>query len=289
MAEKKDYQLGLIGWPVEHSYSPAMHQAALAHNGLGGDYRLYPIPPLPEGKPALREIIQQVKSAVIDGLNVTIPHKQNVITLLDELSPAAEAIGAVNTIFLEKNQLKGDNTDAAGFMNDLKHFFSDHGLDVSGKKALVLGAGGAARAVCYALHNQAWQVTVAARRLSQAEQLAALFSLNAAIETSTYALAKQEPALIVNATPLGMHPNVNTCPWPDDLPLPERAAVYDLVYNPRETLLVQRARLQGLPAISGLGMLAEQAALSFKIWTSRVVPRQVMLDALEPENLLKES
>ena len=93
----------------------------------------------------------------------------------------------------------------------------------------------------------------------------------------------------MNATPLGMHPNINTCPWPDDLVLPEQAVIYDLVYNPRETCLVQLARQQGLPAISGLGMLAEQAALAFKIWTGRVVPRQVMLDALEPEEPIKES
>lgn len=283
MSDGRRYRLGLIGWPVEHSRSPVLHQAALKHAGLKGDYRLYPIPPFPEGKPALIDLMKLLKDGELAGLNVTIPHKQNVMPLLDELSPAAQSIGAVNTILCREGCLHGDNTDASGFMQDLERFLASNNIRLQGKNALVLGAGGGARAVCYALQNNGWQVNVAARRIAQAEELVETFSLHQAMNLSSADLAKQQPDLIVNTTPVGMHPKTGDCPWPADIPLPDQAAVYDLVYNPSETQLVEQAKHAGLPATTGLGMLVEQAALAFHIWTGREVASQVMFDALQEE------
>lgn len=163
----------------------------------------------------------------------------------------------------------GDNTDAPGFLRDVQEFMgSDFGKRPS---ALVLGAGGSARAVVYALAEVGWTVAVGARRLAQAEALVtALAGLVVgrltAVPLTDIALRGLRPGLMVNCTPLGMAPMVDRSPWPDGLALPE-TAVYDLVYNPRETRLVRAARAAGLPATSGLGMLIAQAALAFTRWT----------------------
>ncbi len=240
------------------------------------------ISPLPEGARDLQAVLAQVRSGAIHGLNVTIPHKQTVIPLLDALTPEAEAIGAVNTIFLRDGALTGHNTDAAGFIADAKKLsaFSWQGL------ALVLGAGGSARAVVYALLREGWQVAVSTRRAEQAEGISKQFAVfsKKPITTFQYPLTPYSllltPDLIVNTTPLGMFPNAITSPWPADLPFPQTAAVYDLVYNPRETKLVRDARRAGLPAMNGLGMLVEQAALAFKIWTGCAVRRDAIVEVI---------
>ena len=174
-------QLGLIGYPVSHSMSPKIQNAALKACGLEGDYSLFPI--APGDKQGLNDLLGRVRSGEIRGLNVTIPHKQNVIEFLDELTPTALAIGAVNTIYVREGKLIGDNTDAAGFLSDLNHFinsaFSIH------HSALVLGAGGSARAVVHALLNDGWKVTIAARRREQAEQLANSFANREVVSNST--------------------------------------------------------------------------------------------------------
>ncbi|PJB66449.1 MAG: shikimate dehydrogenase, partial [Anaerolineae bacterium CG_4_9_14_3_um_filter_57_17] len=159
------FHLGLIGYPLGHSLSPKIHAAALKACGLRGDYSLFPIHP--DDKQGLKDLLNRVRSGEITGLNVTIPHKQNVIPLLDELTPTAQAIGAVNTIYRHGEKLIGENTDAAGFLSDLKKNIGNWKLGI-GKLALVLGAGGAARAVIYALLHDGWQVTLAARRIEQA-------------------------------------------------------------------------------------------------------------------------
>ena len=261
--------LGLIGHPLGHSLSSKIHTAALKACGLEGEYSLFPI--APEDMQGLKDLLTRVRGGEIHGLNVTIPHKQNVIPLLDELTPTAQAIGAVNTISMRNGKLVGDNTDAPGFMADLG------GLKTSEvSKALVLGAGGSARAVVYALVYAGWDVTLSARRPEQAQALASNYHL-----PITNLINPPTFNLLVNATPLGMTPNVNASPWPDHLPFPKDAAVYDLVYNPRETKLVRDARAQGLPARTGLGMLIEQAALAFEIWTGHRPPREVLFEAVQ--------
>ena len=271
-------KLGLIGYPLGHSLSPLIHNAALKSCGLEGSYALFPIHP--EDKQGLKDLLARVRSGEMTGLNVTIPHKQNVIELLDELTPTAQAIGAVNTIHRRDHKLIGENTDAPGFVSDLKKFLTTetpgHG------NVLVLGAGGSDRAVVYALLHSGWTVTLAARRIEQAEQLATSF-IEYKLRTTNYGLSNIDLSgisLIVNTTPIGMTPDIDQSPWPEHLPFPSQAAIYDLVYNPDETKLVRDACAQGLRATTGLGMLIEQAALAFEIWTGRKPSPEILFDAV---------
>jgi len=271
-----DFRLGLIGYPLSHSLSPQIHTTALQSCGLQGDYSLFPVHP--DDKQGLKELLARVRSGEIHGLNVTIPHKQNVIEDLDELTATAKAIGAVNIIYLREDKLIGDNTDVRGFSADLKKFLTTETRRHGERCVLVLGAGGSARAVIYALLNDGYQVTVAARRIEQAHQLAAPLT-DYQLSITDFSLAMIELSnisLIVNTTPLGMMPNIDQSPWPENLSFPPYAAIYDLVYNPRETKIVRDACSQGRPAATGLGMLIEQAALSFEIWTGQNPSREIM-------------
>jgi shikimate dehydrogenase len=279
-------KLGLIGYPLGHSLSPKIHAAAQKACEIQGEYSLFQIQP--DNQQGLIDLIARVRNGEITGLNVTIPHKQNVISLMDDLTPTAEAIGAVNTIWIQNGKLTGDNTDVPGFLADLNGFLGKRKVESGNQQsALVLGAGGSARAVVYGLAKDGWNVIIAARRIEQAKALIAKFpNPNSQISSIKYnptAFLSLLPALslIVNTTPLGMSPKVDTSPWPADSPLPPNAAVYDLVYNPKETKLVRDARTVGLPATSSLGMLIEQAALSFETWTGCNPPRAGLWNAIE--------
>jgi shikimate dehydrogenase len=267
--------LGLTGYPLGHSLSPKIHAAALKACGLQGYYSLFPVHP--DDKQGLKDLLDRLRVREITGLNVTVPHKQKVISLLDELTPTAKAIGAVNTIYLNENTLVGDNTDAPGFLSDLKRFIANRELGMGNRKSvLVLGAGGSGRAVVYALTGQGWQVTIAARRIEQAQEVALQFDNTRAIEFSHSTFRPESFDLIVNATPLGMMPNDDQSPLPENLSFSSTTLIYDLVYNPRETKLVRAAQAQGLAATTGLGMLIEQAALSFELWTGCNPPRNIL-------------
>lgn len=289
------FSLGLIGYPLDHSLSPTIHRAALQACGLQGDYSLFPIPP--DDKQGLNDILARLRNGKLHGLNVTIPHKQTVIEFLDELTPTAKAIGAVNTIYLRDNHLVGENTDAQGFIVDLKKFLAKfpspagRGAGVREKSAIVLGAGGSARAVVYALLADDWSVTISARRLEQARQLASSFpDYDLRItQYDQFILHNSSFILLINTTPLGMYPNTDQSPLPENLPLSSNVFIYDLIYNPRETKLVRDARSQGLHATTGLGMLIEQAALSFAIWTGCHPPRNILHASIEqsPTSSLK--
>jgi shikimate dehydrogenase len=283
-------QLGLVGYPLGHSLSPKIHTAAFKACGLDGRYSLFPISP--DDKQGLKDLLECVRSGEITGLNVTIPHKQNVIPLLDELSPTARTIGAVNTIYLRDNKLIGDNTDAQGFLSDLKKLITTvlyendklrrHG-DLT---AFVLGAGGSARAIVYALINDGWRVTIAARRKEQAGQLLLSFP-NYKLRITNFesfnfqTFQRSNVQLIINTTPVGMFPNIDQSPLPKNISLSQNIMIYDLVYNPRETKLVRDAHAQGLQATTGLGMLIEQAALAFELWTGHNPPRDILWKAVE--------
>jgi shikimate dehydrogenase len=274
-------RLGLIGHPVAQSLSPEIHRAALAACALEGDYALFPI--APDEQPALHALLDRMRTGEIQGLNVTIPHKGTIVGLLDALTPTATAVGAVNTIVREGATLVGDNTDVPGFRTALERFFQAHDRPAGDTgMALILGAGGSARATAYALENGGWDVTVAARRIDQARQLARdladgdvhvvdLADLSTAVRGRLAACA-----LIVNATPVGMSPRTDESPWPAELPFPRHAALYDLVYTPSVTTLVGDARAAGLPATTGLEMLVEQALLSFERWTGCTPPRNAI-------------
>jgi shikimate dehydrogenase len=275
--------LGLTGFPLDHSLSPMLHDAALKALGLQGEYRLYPIQA--DDVSELNSLLKSMRSRDFQGLNVTVPHKRTVIPLLDKLSPLASAVGAVNTIYLRDGRLSGENTDVSGFLQDLDRCISGQ----TAGEALVLGGGGASRSVCYSLLSRGWKVVVAARNPGQAEQLA--FSMEKILENTviqptsldaqSLEIFADRVDLLVNTTPLGMGTYTDQSPWPDEIPLPRGAVIYDLVYNPRETLLMRRAQAAGLRAFCGLGMLVEQAALSFSLWTGKAPPREEMQSILE--------
>jgi len=288
------YSFGLVGYPVEHSLSPRIHAAALQELGLRGEYCLYSI----EQSSGLQEILDEMRSGQIQGLNVTIPYKSEIIPLMDSLSPAAQAVGAVNTISHQSGRLVGDNTDADGFLADLKR---KGWLQVGkpGQRALILGAGGSARAVVYALASAGWQITVAARRPKQVTSVAKVIQNSMRpgqnigeqpvlsvikLEREAISNLKQNVSLIVNTTPVGMYPQVDASPWPYGLEFSSQAAVYDLVYNPAETILMREAQKMGLRVTNGIGMLVEQAALSLEIWTGLKAPSQAMNQAVMEYN-----
>jgi shikimate dehydrogenase len=267
-------KLALLGYPLSHSVSPAMQNAALAQAGLDGwCYEAWPVAP-----EHLAEAVTQLRGDDFGGANVTVPHKEKVIPGLDGLTPVAQAIGAVNTLLKKDGRLIGHNTDAAGFLADLY----THDVKLARRTVFVLGAGGAARAVVAACAGVGATVRLAARKRVQAEAFSTLAPVTVYEWSSLgFLQASDGVALIVNTTPLGMSPSVATSPWPEDVPFPPDAFVYDLVYNPPATRLVLQARAAGLRAATGLGMLIEQGALAFDLWTGRTAARAVMRQAAE--------
>lgn len=285
--------LGLIGWPLSHSKSPVIHSSALKAMDLPGRYGLYPIHP--SDQEGLLRVVDEVRRGNLTGINVTIPHKQKVMPLLDEISTNARSIGAVNTIFRQGKKLIGENTDATGFLCDLNTHFSD--LSNRSINVIVLGAGGSARAVVCALVKVASKIFVAARRPDKAKSLVEdTFSGRSGLAIVSPILLDEISLkditgsidLIVNATPVGMHPNVDASPWPVGLPLPVGCCVYDLIYNPPETRLIKLAIKQGLGHTNGIGMLIEQAALSLEIWTGMPVPRDAMWSAIRQQPIITD-
>ncbi len=210
--------VGLIGWPVEHSRSPAMHNAAFETLGLDWRYVLLPTP-----HDKLEAVVNRIRSGELSGANVTIPHKQAVMPFLDEIDPAAQVVGAVNTIVRRVDRLIGYNTDTLGF----KRALLETGVIASDQPCAVLGTGGSARAVVYVLRELGARITVYARDVAKAGVL----SSEARALTG---LTHIDPAtqLIVNTTPVGMHPMVDASPWPVEALFPAKAFVFDLIYNP---------------------------------------------------------
>ena len=270
---------GIIGDPVRHSLSPALHNAAFAAVDLDWVYLAFEVP---AGGAA--GAIEAVRSLGIDGLNVTMPHKADVAAAVDRLSPAARALGAVNTVVREGSVLVGENTDGDGFLQALR---IDEGIDPAGMRCLVLGAGGAARSVARALHAAgAAEVIVAARRPEAAAAAAAL----ARGRVGTVEEADSVD-LVVNATPVGMGEVTEL----DSPPLPVPAhrlgpgqVVVDLVYHPLVTPLLTEARQQGAVAVNGLGMLLHQAAIAFRLWTGEDAPLEAMSAAVLAELTRRE-
>jgi len=280
-AKQPVYYLGLIGYPLDHSLSPRLHHAALAAAGLAGEYRLYPITPNEAGAAEMMALTSRLCTQKLHGLNVTIPHKQAVRRLVDAHTSVAQAVGAINTLYCAPDgRLIGDNTDVPGFLRDIDRLL---GTQKPGR-ALILGAGGSARAVVYGLARSGWKLRILSRRAAQAAALVCELGpvlsdrsvLTASLLSASEVASSHDCDLLVNTTPSGMYPHVEACPWPEDIELPPDAAVYDLVYNPLETVLVRKARAAGLPAANGAGMLVAQAALAFQRWTGIDAPFDVM-------------
>lgn len=271
--------VGLMGWPVEHSLSPTMHNAAFATLDL--DWAYIPLPVRPE---RLEQALHGLEALNLVGVNVTVPHKQAVMRYMHELSEAARLTGAVNTVCIEGGKFFGYNTDAIGFLNSL----DDADYWPEGKRVAVLGAGGAARAVVYALARAGADSVIVLNRT--AERAAFLVDdLADAFPDSTLSFRALTPEalaaldsgvdLMVNTTSVGMYPDVDTSPWPEEVPIPEKTIFYDLVYNPLETVFLRRARQAGMPAIDGVGMLVHQGAFAFEKWTGHQAPLDVMREA----------
>lgn len=266
-------KVGVIGWPVTHSLSPAMHNAAFKALGLNDWlYELAPVPPDIVG-PSLRMLRDE---GGFIGVNVTVPLKEKVMSfvLSDEL---ARAVGAVNTIDFRKNT--GTNTDVVGLIDDLKA----HNIQLEGAKVIVLGAGGAARAAVYGLAKAGAQVIVVNRTQQKAQVMLADLTISAGIRSADVKTldeaAEENASLIVNCTSVGLWPKVDESPWITGVPFPKGVTVYDTVYRPERTLLMQQVEAHGGQAIGGLGMLVRQGAAAFKIWTEQYPPVEVMFEA----------
>ncbi|MCY3992382.1 MAG: shikimate dehydrogenase [Caldilineaceae bacterium] len=271
--------VGLFGWPVTHSISPQMHNAAFVARQMNWRYLAFAVPP--DRVPAA---VAALPALGLRGVNVTVPHKQAVMPHLQHWTPAAEAIGAVNTIVVEKDgQLTGDNTDGAGFIADLQA----HSVEPEGKRALVIGAGGSSRAVVYGLADAGVEsVKILNRTVTKAVDLAATMqsyfpeiSINGASFPDDVTASSQGADLIVNCTSLGMEPRIEGLPWEENVEFREDQIVYDLVYNPAMTRLLQLASTDGATAIGGLGMLVYQGAIAWEKWTGETAPVAVMQQA----------
>lgn len=272
--------VGLIGWPVGHSVSPTMHNAAFAAAGL--NWRYVPLPVSPDH---IEDAVRGLRALGFRGANVTVPHKQAVMPILDKWTPAAEAIGAVNTIIAgEDGVLTGDNTDAGGFVADL----NDHGVDPAGRRVLILGAGGSARAVVYGLAEAGCAaITILNRTPARADELVeAMAGYFPTVEFAAlpFPAAVGDVAagadLIVNCTSLGMAPHIEGLPWDEEVEFMAHQTIYDLVYNPAATRLLQLAAADGARPIGGLGMLVHQGAIAWQRWTGEEAPVAVMQRAV---------
>ena len=250
---------GVIGWPIAHSRSPRLHGFWLKHHDIDGAY--LPLAVAPE---KLESAVLGLRDAGFRGLNVTIPHKEAVMTLCDRVDETAQRIGAVNTLVFEGETILGSNSDAFGFIENLKTGAAGH--DLTAAPGLLLGAGGAARAVAVALLDAGLpELLICNRSPERAEALAAALGTRVkALSWSARAEALSDLGLLVNSTSLGMsgHP-------PLDLSLdllPVRALVTDLVYTPLETPLLAAAKARGCSVVAGLGMLLHQARPGFRAW-----------------------
>jgi shikimate dehydrogenase len=269
---------GIMGYPIKHTLSPIMHNRAFSLLNLNYLYAVFPVAPKD-----LAQAVMALPALKIKGVNVTIPFKQDVLKYLDEITPCARRIGAVNTIVNENGKLIGYNTDGEGFINSLKEV----NFETAGKKILLLGAGGACRAVALSL---AWagakKIIVATRNATKAEKMIKETGLEQEVQTECFFLSSlpsekiAEADLIVNTTPLGMAPFEDKMP---DIPLEglhSAQYVCDLIYNPLKTVLLRKARLKGCKTVNGIGMLVHQGAKSFYLWTKEKPPIDEMRQAI---------
>ena len=280
MISGKTIICGIIGDPIEHSMSPLMHNTAFQTLGLDYAYVPFKVKSL-----ELRKAIEGIRGMNLRGVNVTIPHKVAVMPLLDRIDPLAEKIGAINTIVNDDGILTGYNTDAAGFLQTLH----ERGIELAEKRVLLLGAGGAARAIGNILAAEKAKLMVLNRRqeLSWAEDLARRLvqSYGAGVEVGELTNENLKNAItnvdiLVNATSLGMSPDNDQTPVPADL-FQANITVFDIIYNPLPTRLLQEAKAAGARTIDGLEMLVQQGAVSFEKWTGIKAPVDVMRKSVE--------
>ncbi|MBG0791021.1 MAG: shikimate dehydrogenase [Desulfovibrionaceae bacterium] len=262
---------GIIGWPLGHTMSPTLHNWGFERLAIDAAYSAWPVMP-----GDLESFMGQVRARPVSGLSVTIPHKRAVMQFLDRITDRAKAVGAVNTLFWDGDALCGENTDVVGVIAPLK------GLDALPRSAIVLGAGGAARAALAGLKELAVpSVAVANRTRQKADDLAADFGADCV----DWENRMDRPwELILNATPLGMAgEHADATPWAADR-FPSDAIAYDIVYNPLETRFLREAAAAGCATVSGLEMFLHQGLAQFRLWTGQNLDedgaRELLLDAL---------
>ena len=277
LIDSKTRLVTLLGYPLGHSLSPLIHNTAFQAQGINMVYLCMPVAPA-----YFETAVQGFGAARFVGSNITIPHKQRAFHMADELSERARAVSAVNTLvctYTEGNKaphIYGDNTDVQGF-GDTLHTYSAR---LDGNEMVVLGSGGSARAIVYALLTRfnPRLLTIAARTVSKAEQIAkemAPYDVQSALRVVPYnesGGAIRQAALLVNTTPVGMSPNSSQSPWGHAADISEGQIVYDLVYNPEKTVFLEEAEKQGAVIVGGLDMLIGQAAASYKQWTGQDMP-----------------
>jgi len=264
---------GVIGDPIEHSLSPAMHNAAFNHLKLDCVFLAFRV------KAAeLEDAVRGMRGLGIHGLNVTMPHKDAVTKYLDEVDATVKFLGSVNTILNDDGRLLGFNTDGVGALRALR----DNGVDLNGKKLLLLGAGGAAKAIAYALAKEVEELYILNRASEKAKDLAEALSralgrkvVGDALSPSAVQRNLRDADVLINATSAGMHPNINQSLVAPQWLKPD-LTVMDIVYNPLETKLAKDAKAAGARVVSGVEMLLYQGAASFEIWTGLSAPIEVM-------------
>lgn len=275
MIERDYLLLGVMGDPIGHSKSPAMHDAAITALGLSGAY--VPLHIRPEG---LRDAIQAVKALGFRGVNVTIPHKVEVMEYLDVVDEGARRIGAVNTIVNDNGKLTGYNTDGIGYVRSLK---DEACPKLKGKRIVVYGAGGAARGIIYALTGEEPEKISIVNRTSDkalalAEEWSSLADLRGYGEDHARE-ALSDADVLINTTSVGMFPRVSELPVPAEY-IPEGIVVSDLIYNPLKTELLRQSELRQCTVHGGLGMFINQGAYAFEYWTGLRAPVQAMKEAV---------
>jgi shikimate dehydrogenase len=268
---------GVLGYPVKHSFSPAMHNAAFRDLKINAEYRLFEVEPA-----GLDRFLRSLTDNHICGLNVTVPYKEKVLTYLQQQSPEVRFTGAANTIIVkDKNYLEGWNTDGIGFY---RHLTGDLKFNIPGAKVFVLGAGGAAKAVVNQLAGHgASNINIydidKEKSRTLADKTSAAFPKSKSLSIwSAERFDFRDINLLVNATPIGMKEGDPVLVSPDMLH--SGMLVYDLIYNPAETKLLKMAKEKGCEVSNGLGMLLYQGARSFKLWTGQDAPLEVMRQAL---------
>lgn len=290
-------RVGLVGWPVEHSLSPTMFNALFEALDMPWNYETFAVEPAD-----LAGMVSLLHEQGVRGFNVTVPHKRSIISLLDNIRPEARVIGAVNTVIPmdgDTARWQGTNTDIIGFHQDISSLMEP---PEQGSYALILGAGGAARAAAYVLARTGYRLFIVsrdpARGLELIRDIQSGLAASGAGEADSFGSTqwrmqmrtipwerlgqiKADIRLVVNCTPVGLWPDVNSSPWPEEVPLPPLATVYDMVYRPQETRLMQQARAAGLPAFNGLGMLVQQGAAAFELWTGKPARTDIMLAAAQ--------
>lgn len=270
---------GLLGTPVSHSISPMMHNESFSYHDLDYVYLCFDV-----GTETLKTTVEGLKAMGVRGFNCTYPDKNLMCQLADKLSPAAQMIGAVNTVVNDSGILTGHNTDGTGYMMSLK----DKGYDIINKKMTLLGAGGAATAICaqgaldgvsaidvYSIKDEFWDraVQLVDNINKNTNCNVSLYEFN---DESSFRKSVSESAILTNGTSVGLAPNTDRCPVSDFSVFHKDLIVSDVIYNPKETTLLKKAREAGCETVNGLYMLLYQGAEAFKLWTGKDMPVEIV-------------